>query len=401
MNSIDQEVKMRTCQYRPITSKKSISPVFLVIFAVLTVSISWPGITWGQDITVKTGLSYHWWDSTNQEKGQQFYVPVDMAVKVENYSLRILTGYMYSYYDGRREDSHDLADLLDTKINLSARGETIWGINWLAGLDMNLPTGKTDLGHNELSLLMDPDLVPINTLGEGFNLNPVILLAHSWDRVVVGLGAGYDWRDKYDFSTDFENYDPGDIWRVLSQIRWQPVDGWTLHLKGGYTWYGTDQLRGHDYYQPGDMFNLAMGLGYEHPRWKTCAEVSQFWRDKDRLPSQQSFHPENEERNGYGDETLLRATATYHLTDATDLCLNSALLWIQENDYSKNDPWYYRGERRKLTIGLGMMHSLNKRWTINTSLSGFTMHDDETPEHPDDERSYKGFGIDFGLSARF
>jgi hypothetical protein len=338
---------MHIHEYRSITPKKSINPVFLVIFAVLTVLISWPGITWGQDITVKTGLSYHWWDSTNQEKGQQFYVPVDMAVKVENYSLRVLTAYMYSYYDGRG---------------------VIGGIKWLAGLDMNLPTGKTDLSDKDLSLLMDTDLVPIYPLGEGFNLNPIILLSHSWDSVVVGLGAGYDWRDEYDFSTDFQDYDPGDIWRVLSQIRWQPVDGWTLHLKGGYTWYGTDQLRGHDYYQPGDMFKLAIGFRYEHPKWKTLAEVSQFWRDKDRLSSQQPFHPENEEHNGYGDETLLRATATYHLTDATDLCLNSALLWIQENDYPKNNPWYYRGERRKLTIGLGLMHSLNKRWTkpLNT-----------------------------------
>ena len=392
---------MHIHEYRSITFKKFINSIFLVIFAVLTISISRPGITWSQDVMAKTGLSYHWWDSTNQEKGQQFYVPLDVAVKVENYSLRVLTAYMYSYYDGRGVNSVDLARPLDTKINLSAKGKTNWGIKWLAGLDMNCPTGKTDLNDKDLSLLMDPDLVPINPLGEGFNLNPVVILAHSWGRVMAGLGAGYDWRGEYDFAADFKDYDPGDIWRLLSQIRWQPVDGWTIHLKGGYTWYGTDQLNGHDYYQAGDMFKLALGFRYEHPKWKTLAEVSQFWRDEDKLPSQQPFNPKTEERNGYGDETHIKAAATYHLTDATDLCLDSALLWIQENDYPKNDPWYYRGERRKLTIGLGLMHSLNKRWTINTRFSGFTMHDDETPEHPDDERSYKGFGIDFGLSARF
>ncbi len=171
---------MHIHEYRSITFNKFINSIFLVIFAVLTISISRPGITWSQDVIAKTGLSYHWWDSTNHEKGQQFYVPLDVAVKFENYALRILTGYMYSYYDGRGVNSVDLARPLDTKINLSAKGKTIGGIKWLAGLDMNWPTGKTDLSDKDLSLLMDPDLVPVNPLGEGFNLNPIVILAHSW-----------------------------------------------------------------------------------------------------------------------------------------------------------------------------------------------------------------------------
>ena len=387
-------------QCRFFAFPKSINPAFLVIFALLIVSISKPSIALDQDIMVNTGLSYHWWESTNREKGQQFYVPVSVTTEIENYAVRVLTGYLYSYYDGCGSDSVHLDDLLDTKINLSAKGETVWGINWLAGLDMNLPTGRTKLHDKDLSLLMDTDLVPITSLGEGFNLNPILLLAHSWDNVMVGLGTGYTWRGEYDVSPYYEDYDPGDIFRLTTQVRWQPLDSWMLHLKGGYTYYSEDELDDHDYYQAGDMWELALGFRYEQPKWHFFAEAGQYWRDKDQLPSQEPFHPKDEEHNGYGDETHLDAAVTYHLTDSTDLCMDSALLWIQENDYQKNE-FYYRGERRKLTVGLGLIHFLNERWTVRTRLSGFTMHDDETPEHPYDKRSYNGLGIDFGLTAQF
>jgi hypothetical protein len=376
-------------------------PIFRTVALALVAALAAaPDVGWTQTLTAGTGVGYYWWEATNGTKGQQFLIPVEVKAQVRGSTVRVLTGYLYSYFDGEGTSSHSLDDLLDTKLNLSQQLKGPWGLDWLLGLDFNLPTGRTKLNKQDLTLIMDPDLVPITTLGEGFDANPMLMIARAWQQVTVALGAGYVFRGEYDYASDLEDYDPGDMVRVAAEAYWAPWPAWTFHLRGGYTWYGEDEVDDRDFYQAGELWSASAGVRYQRPHWSLLGELRQYWRDKDQFREPGTLRLTNEERNGYGDETQLRTVFSYDVAEATTVLLDAALLYVEQNDYSSTDR-LFRGERSKLSAGIGLNQRLGAHWDLRAHVSGFTMHDEETPEHPDNERTYRGVWLDLAIQARF
>ena len=369
-------------------------------FMILVILAGPKQAAWGVDVTARTGTAFCWWDDNRHDKGEQFYIPVDIRARGPGYSLRVLSGYHYTYYDGKDTEPHSMADLLDTKLNLTAVRGLPWSMKILMGLDLNLPTGRTRLAQEDLQLLMDPDLVSITSLGEGFNVNPLVLLARSWGKTDTALGYSYVWRGKYDFTSTLTDYDPGEIQRFVAQVRFRQLHPWDLRLGAVYTDYGTDKLDGKDLYEPGSMWRLTAGMNHSGTSWSITADINYYKRGRDRLRIPGSFTLQNEEHNGYGDEVLLRAGARYRITGETALGLGAGYLWIGGNDYPV-DSEYYMGGRRKLSIWLRADQALSSTWSLGCRLSGFTMHDEEAPSHPGEDRSFRGYGLELSLKATF
>jgi len=355
--------------------------------------------------SARTGISFHWWDDNADVKGEQLYVPIDLKASVKQFSFRVLTGYAYSYLDNPGEKSHHLSDLLDTKVNTSFVFELPWQVQTMLGLDLNLPTGRTNLHTKDLELVasLDPDLVPITSIGEGLNINPLIVLLRSFGDTDIVLGASYIFRGQYDYGSSYalQDYDPGDIQRYVVRLQFNQLDPLSLYLATEYTRYGTDELRDQDLYRPAPMWRLAAGLQYVQSTWKVRTDLNYFIRGKDRFREPGTFDLQNEEHNGYGDE--LNLTGSFHyklLGDSTLLALGMGFLWIDDNDYPSSDS-LFRGERTKLSASIGIDQHIGQVFILSGRLSGFTMHEEQTPAHPLEERSYRGYGISLFLTTRF
>ncbi len=201
------------------------------------------------DLNVSSGVHFDWWGDTKENKAKQSHVPLSIEVRYQNFSFSLLTGYGYTYKDPDSGPTRSLGHLLDSKLKFSYEMLDQLPFDLLIGLDLNLPTGKTDLKFKELDLLMDPYLVSISPLGEGFNVNPTLSLAKEFGKWVMGIGTGYLWRGKYDFGNIYEDafsrtkvkkYEPGDIFSLTGEVRYDFTPNFQGRLFGNYFWFFRD-----------------------------------------------------------------------------------------------------------------------------------------------------------------
>jgi hypothetical protein len=217
------------------------------------------------DFNAHTGFQFDWWDSDDDRKATQMSIPLTIDGKHQEYSLRVLTGFARTSVELADGTDESLSSILDTKLNFSYEVPGKLPLDLLIGLDLNLPTGKTDLSADELILIqeMDPDLISITTFGEGFNINPTINAVKKWKDWVAGMGVGYLFRGEYDFSVDTKKYNPGDVINVSAEARYYSQSDWDTRVFGYYAHYFKDKLDGDEIAQEGKRFLIGYGINYD------------------------------------------------------------------------------------------------------------------------------------------
>lgn len=381
--------------------KVSIIPKKIKFF-LLIIFCLYNHISFAQDVECVTSLGIHfdWWESLRYgEKGLQLYVPLKIDFYYNNFSANFLSGYAYTVYDPVGQEHISLSDLLDTKLNFSYKLPEKLPFSILLGVDFNLPTGRTRLSSEKLNVIMDPDLVSITSFGEGFNVNPNIAIVKEFGKVWLSAGFGYVWRGEYDYSNELIDYEPGGIWLFTSKLDFELNMQWHLWLINKYCWYGKDKLQGQDFYQEGDF--VLFGAGIKYIKWPFEAKFGfeGIWRGKSKFP-EDGYKLNLEDRNSHGDEWIYNLGINYWINSKTSINGSIQFLWIDENDYEKTSA-YYLGERRKITFGLGLLRELNANIMTKIYVKWFTMHEQETWYHPDEERDYRGFSVDISLITKF
>ncbi len=379
-------------------SKKSLkNKSYLILFSMciflVSVKISWSWQTKGN-----TKLSFHWWEDTDDNKGYQIYLPLKVSFQEKQFTLDILSGYAYTVYNSPDDPTNSMGDILDTRVNLSYEILGRWPVDVLIGLDLNLPTGRTKLSLKELSLIMDPDLVPITSFGEGFNLNPTLNIAKEWGALMMGMGVGYLMRGEYDYASTIEDYDPGDIYNLTAEIQYEFSPSFIAYLFAQYTYYEMDKVGGQNYYREGKLFRTGGGFSLLGKLWEMHATLQAVFRGKARY----NFGPlgiQKEDHNGYGNEWLAVLRLKRHLSGGSFLGGALELLYLEENDYPEDSP-FYLGARQKIALTL----SAGKQWKNiigELAIKGTLMHDDENWFSPDSGITYRGFAVTLKLTSFF
>jgi hypothetical protein len=395
------------------------------------------------DFKVSTGFNYDWWEDTKDNKARQSYTPLWLEARYKDFSLSFLTGYCYTHGDPSTRSDRSLSHTLDSKVNLSYEIVGKLPVDIMMGLDFNLPTGKTDLKAKDQILLMDPYLISINTLGEGFNINPTLSLAKEWGKWVFGMGIGYLWRGKYNFGNiretpysiiQIEDYSPGDIFNLTAEICYDISSQWHSRLFGNYVWYeeanwkesyrdiyGTYELFRHSL-REGELWLLGMGLNYTRKKWDADLAVKGIFRDKNKYDYRENwyYYPgfgwstsltdlsilNTERENIHGDEWVGDLTVKYFLDDKTTLKSIFQALFITSNDYPSFSR-HYQGRREKYSLGFGATRALLTHLDGEVYFKGFVMHDGERnypylfSSQTLSERHYKGFSGGLMLTSRF
>ena len=405
----------------------------LILVAALFIFVFYVGISSAADIKAETGFYFDWWKDDAHRRGQQAYIPISLEGQFKEFSIKVLTGEAYTQLDPLGSSSRSLTHLLDTKVNLSYEILGKLPVDLLIGLDFNLPTGKSDLKTKDQVLMMDPDLVSITKFGEGFNINPTLSLAKEWGKLVTGVGVGYVWRGEYHFTTKLleiwdeftfttqryyaRDYDPGDIFNVNAEVRYDVLTNGQARLFGNYVWYGIDKLKNKNFYQEGDLLLLGLGFQYNQKKWDAGFTFRSIFRNKSKIKQDLGnvwAYPESEwyvrglsqpihteDQNSHGDEWVADLSIRYFWDEKTTIKSFLQGLYITKNDYPSNSSRFI-GRREKGSLGLGISRIFLPYLKGELFVKGFLMHDEERflPEFLG-ERDYRGYSVGLQLTGRF
>jgi len=383
-----------TMLFKEIRMKKIIQALIIITVAF---SAGWSPAAY---IDVQTGLNVDYWEDNQDSDAAQTHIPVEITYSRKNYSLGLLTGYANTHTGLVHKGKHSMAHMLDTKVNFSYDLSKGLPFGLIFGMDFNLPTGKTGLTQKELLFIMDPDLVPITSFGEGYNINPTLTAAKEWGDLVAGLGIGYLWRGEYDFSESVKDYNPGDILNTSAEARYFFSPVWNGRVFGNYVWYGKDKVRSEDFYREGDYYQLGMGVNYSRTKWLAGLTVRSIFRDKSRTQDA-GGGLSTENSKSRGNEWAGDLSINYQLDDETTLTSFIQALHVNKNGYSADEARFV-GRREKYTAGIGASSEITKQLEGGVTLKGFTMRDAEAnfPEVKSG-RHYRGVSFIVNITTRF
>lgn len=375
---------------------KDTKHVLLQIVALLLICC--PVHCLAMELQLNPGVTFDWWEDNHNVRASQLTFPLQFTGNQDNLSFRLITGYTRTSLSIDSEDI-TMSSLLDTKIGATYHLADRFPFELLLGIDFNLPTGQTNLSTKETRLIMDPDLLPINVYGEGFNVNPTITLAKGWRNWTFALGLGYLWRGEYDYSETLKDYQPGEAFNAVAEARCYYLPNSYVRLFTGYTIYDTDTADGRDYFEEGNV--LLAGGTISHvvsPALTVLGGISGTFREDATVYDKISGVSQN--LNAFnGTETVLDLGGSYAVNSKTVLSIPLQAKWIASND---NPVSYHAGAREKYSLGAGVARAVTPMLTADLLLKGFYKHDNATdiPEKTP-ERYISGIGISASLTGKF
>ena len=364
-----------------------------------TALVLFPLTTTAAQYSAQTGLTYQSWTSDEDEKGSQLYIPLQMDSTQDRFYWYAKTGYASTSGDLDSDSEQSISGALDSQVGLTYSLPHWAGLDWLVGLDLNLPSGQTGQDEREVRIMIDPDLVSIISPGQGFNINPTLSMARQWGPWMAGLGLGYAFQGEYDYSDQTRNYDPGDILNLAGQMNYVFSDAWTLNLQAQYVTIGTDRVDGDDLLQKGDIWLLGAAINRSDASWDLALSVKNIIRGKAKVKDPTGALA-TESRDSQGDEWIVDLNGSYKLQPRTAITGGVQYLHMAENGYPQSST-FYMGSRQKVSLSMGLKQQLSDTLDLQFGLGGFVMDDNANWLHPNDDRWYQGWSLTTVISKHF
>ncbi|MFA6147139.1 MAG: hypothetical protein WC899_02890 [bacterium] len=348
-------------------------------------------------LSVESGVQQEYWEDTRDSSGSQTLVPFRIGWSGEDASIGLLTGVVHAAIDAPGTSDPSLTHVLDTKLNLSYVVQGKLPVDLLIGMDINLPTGKTDFPIADLALILDPEIVSITTFGEGVNVNPTISFAKESGPWSGGLGVGYNVRREYDVSAEagFSDYDPGDILSLNALVQRELSRGYVGRIFGKFSRFGKDRLHGADLFREGDYRMAGIGISRAGAAWEADVNLRGTFRGKAEILSGGSLATESERSRG--DEWSAEASVRHALRK--DLFVSGAVrgLIVSSNGYSDGSS-RHNGSKEKVALSVGCDRLFPSGVAAGVSLKGFVMSEEAqaVPQFRE-ERTSRGIALAFRI----
>jgi hypothetical protein len=206
-------------------------------------------------------------DNAGLERFTQFAFPISYSLPVgERLAFDVITSPFLSRMQSIDGASLKYDNLTDTFI----RSSYILGDNFaLLTLGAGLPSGNTDLSEEELVLsglsASRPLENPVTNFGTGLNLSLGVAVARELGSWILGFGAGYSLRGKYQARFIQQEYEiePGDEFNLTLGIdRSFDMAGENAKFIADFIYsnYTEDQLEGLPFFEAGDKFLLRVQM---------------------------------------------------------------------------------------------------------------------------------------------
>jgi hypothetical protein len=348
-------------------------------------------------LSVESGVQQEYWEDTRDSSGSQTLVPLRVEWNKGDATIGLLTGVVHAALDSPGTTNPSLTHSLDTKLNLSYVLQEKLPVDLLIGLDLNLPTGKTNLSSSELWLIQDPEIVSITTFGEGVNINPTLSFAKVWGPWSAGAGIGYNVRRTYDVSNDagLSDYDPGDILSLNALLQRECTQGYVGRVFGKFSRFGKDRLHDTYFFREGDYRMVGVGISRAGAAWEADVNLRGAFRGKTEILSGGSLTTEPERSRG--DEWSAEASVRHAVGKDTSLSGSFRGLIVAKNGYP-GESSLYNGSKEKIALSVGCDRRFASGLAAGVSLKGFLMSE-EAQSIPQriEERTVRGIAIAFRI----
>jgi hypothetical protein len=355
------------------------------------------------DLQLKTGVNFDWWKDNRGNSASQTSIPVSVYGNHQDFSIRFLTAYTRTDLTTGTGGA-GLGDFLDAKLGVRYMMAGTLPVDILVGLDFNLPTGKTNLSRSQTSLIMDSDLVSVNSFGEGFNVNPTITVAKEWQNWVVAAGFGYLWRGSYDFSADLgiTEYQPGANYTTTAEIRFYPTPESYLRTFATHTRYATDTVMGKDFARQGNATIAGLSAYYgQQKSWNADIGFKYIVRAKAESESAVGILA-RDTANAQGDEYIIDLASRFILDSSTTLAIPIQYRFVAKNGYDEMSANFV-GEREKVSLGVTLHRSLTRNVLVEAGIKGFYRHEDKIANAVSfqNSRDYTGMSVTGAVTGSF
>lgn len=351
------------------------------------------------ELSVESGVQQEYWKDTRDSSGSQTLVPLRIEWNKGDATIGLLTGVVHAALDSPGSANPSLTHTLDTKLNFSYVVQGKLPVDLLIGMDLNLPTGKTDLSSADLALILDPEIVTITTFGEGVNLNPTLSIAKEWGPWSAGAGIGYNVRRTYDVSTEagLTDYDPGDIFSLNALLQRECSQGYVGRVFGKFSRFGKDRLRGADFFREGDYRMAGFGISRAGKAWEADVNLRGTFRGKAEILSGGSLVTETERSRG--NEWSAEASVRHALRKDVSLSGSVRGLIVANNGYSEGAP-RHNGSKEKIALSVGCDRRFPSGMAVGVSLKGFLMTEEAqaVPQFRE-ERTSRGIALAFRIGV--
>lgn len=350
-----------------------------------------------------SGITATYYGSDDDDNGRQLFIPVELSTDYKDWSFQMQTAVIHSLAENALDQDGELTGLSDTRLNTTYKRSDLLPVDILFSLDMNIPTGKTNLDQEEGSLFADSDLFPFKPYGEGFNINPSVIFANTWDKWSAGVGIGYTLRGEYDYSSGLKNYDPGDIFIITGEADYVISDGWTSGFYVEYGIFSEDKVDNKAVYQQGDFLLAGADVTYKQSKWDMLFNLEMIIRtelindDEIKNTGDPSFVTEN--KNNTGDEYKALAVYRRFIDDISTAKGFLEIGCLSDNGYKSSDPLYF-GKRNKLRIGGSYAREFSPVLEGEIGVEIFYLDADKSYFNEKD-RTYTGITLGFLVSRYF
>jgi hypothetical protein len=339
------------------------------------------------------------WSGAGQS-GHQILVPLALYFDAPFWGVNVRGAVGQSVRDpggGRQEG--EILGFTDTTV----AGYYRWVISDVeirAGLNLDLPTGVSQLKIRDLAAIQDEDLALLERFGEGFDVNPTISAYRNFGRFGLGGGVGYLWTGEYDPTEDIpgDDLDPGDELTITVLGDVYVAEATRLVGTVSYTMFSADQLGGRDAFQEGDELDFRLSLEWRPEPWYVVVSFRDIVRFKaERLNA--AGRLDTEPSNSRGNDIRGSVVVGYIFDDVWTVQGAVEVRHVLANDYATSDP-LYDGGRTKIAVGPTVTWLPHRRFGIESSFRYFFMDVERSPFFPQ-AGTINGVHADLRVMYRF
>lgn len=334
-----------------------------------------------QEWTVRTGVHVDAWSGVGQN-GHEVLAPFTLAFDTPNWGASLRTAFGNAEHSlGGDTPRASMTGLTDTTLSGYYRLSTgRWEIQ--AGLDMDLPTGVSRLRTRDLPAIQDEDLVALDRFGEGFDLNPTIIVYYNFGSIGIGAGLGYLRTGEYDPTKDIpaDDFDPGDELTAALLGDFYVAQIVRVSARASYTYFTADRRGGVKVFREGDEVDLRASAEWRPEPWYVVVTVRDIIRMKaERIDT--SGRLQTEPRNSNGNDFRGGVTVGYILNDTWTIEGSAAVRHVSANDYPTGDA-LRDGGRTKYAFGPAVTWSPTRTFSVAGGFAFFILDVEQSPVFP-------------------
>ncbi len=337
--------------------------------------------------------------------GSQSVAYSQLAYDTDNWGVLLGTAYAAtSYTTENREGRFDVYTLADTSLSTyyrKRRGPFLFR----GGIDLILPTGKSDFASNDLKKIFSDDvgedLIALHRYGAGLNIRPHAMATLEHGDTSFGAGINYEFTGAYDPTTDIDNdtYDPGDNMTLVASVIQKFNSESLLMLTGKYTTFGHDTLGGREIFKYGDIWRMEGRYLWRHSDHLrgTIGLIYETADKSDSVGTNDLLVAETGNRNNNIVE--LFADAAWRYTARLTLTAIAGYKQVMANGYNDGDDLYDAG-RTATYIEPGLRWNMAEDYSVSAQIRYKRVSDRKDAFSPSDAE-YTVINVDIGLIHTF